>query len=68
MPEVNARFRRIRELAPPMPVPEAAVDEDHGFVLRQYDVGLAGQVAAVQAEAVAHAVQQRAHGELRGGV
>jgi len=68
LPKLNPRLRRVSELASPVPVPEAAVDEDHGFVLRQHDVGLAGQVAAVKAEAVAHAVQQGADGELRGSV
>lgn len=38
-------------------MPKAAVDEYDGFVFGQDDVRLAGQVAAVDAEAVAHAVQ-----------
>ena len=41
-------------------VPEATVHENDGTVPRQHDVGRAGQVAAVKAEAEAEAVQDAA--------
>lgn len=45
-------------------VPEAAVHLDRGAVPGQHDVGRAGEVAAVQAEAVAHGMQQATHEQL----
>lgn len=54
-----------------MPVPEAAVDEDHGAVFRQDDVGFSGKeyvFRAVDREAVAEPVEHRAQGEFRLGV
>ena len=54
-----------------MPVPEAAMDEDHGAVFGQHDVGPAGQAAiflAIHREAVAKPMEHRAHRKLRLGV
>jgi len=54
-----------------MAMPEAAVDEDHGLIFGQDEVGFAGQHAvfrAVHREAVAEAVEQRAQGQLGLGV
>lgn len=55
--------RRI--LTPLMPVPEAAVNKNYGFVFRQDDVGAAGQFAVVQAEAITHFVEHGADEHLR---
>lgn len=49
-------------------MPEAAVDEDDPAPPGEDPVGGAGQVAAVQAEAVAECVAPAAHGELGAGV
>lgn len=47
---------------------EAAVDEDDGFVFEEDDVGAAGEVFGVEAEAVAHVVKEGADEELGFGV
>lgn len=39
-------------------MPEAAVDEDDGFVFGEDDVGFAGKVFDMEAEAVAHLVEE----------
>jgi hypothetical protein len=51
-----------------MPMPEAAVDENYGSVLRQYDIRPPGQFSAVQAKAKAQPMQKRANPHLRQGV
>ena len=51
-----------------MAVPEAAVDEDGGFVFGEDDVGTAGEVLGVEAKAVAHAVEEGADEEFGFGV
>ncbi len=54
-----------------VPVPEAAVDEDHGPVFRQHQFGPAGELAVPRAghgEAVAGPVEHRAQGDLGPGV
>lgn len=48
-----------------MPVPEAAMHEDHCVVPWQYYIGRAGQVPAMQPEAVAHSVHNGSHDTLR---
>ncbi len=51
-----------------VPVPEAAVDEDHRAVFRQDDVRFSGECfvfRALDREAVAEAVEHRAQGEFR---
>ena len=45
-------------------VPEAAVDEDGGFVFGEDNVGATGEVFGVEAEAVAEAVQKGADENL----
>ena len=57
-PIVEVGFRQSSDGASwvGMPMPEAAMYEDHGAVLPQREVGLAGQIASVQPEAVAHSV------------
>ena len=47
-----------------MPVPKASVHKYDGFVFRQYDVGCAGQLFAMEAEAVAVAVEHRSNHQL----
>lgn len=49
-------------------MPEAAVDEDDLPPSGKDQVGRAGQVAAMQAEAIAEAVDQASDGELGAGV
>ncbi len=44
-------------LAPLVPMPEAAVDEDDGFVFRQDDVRFAGQGFDMQAKTVTHPME-----------
>ena len=51
-----------------MPMPETAVDEDDLAPTGEDQVGRAGQVAAMQAEAVAEGVDQATDGELGAGV
>lgn len=66
-PPRPARFRQTEMRAVLVSVPEAAVNEDHGVVFRQDDVGSAGKrfvFRAVHREAVAHAVQHGAQGEF----
>jgi len=47
-------------------MPEAAVDEHHGPILRHFNVRPARQLLPMQAEAVAHPVQNAANHLLRG--
>ena len=51
-----------------MPVPETAVDEDDGFILRQNNVRLAGQGADILPETVSGAVEHGADEDFRLGV
>lgn len=65
-PELRSCLRPFEQMAP-MAVPEAAVDEDHGPVLRQADVRLARKVA-VQPVAEAPRVKSLADHQFRPGV
>lgn len=56
------------DLASFVPVPETAMDENHGPVFRQDDVRLAGEGGHVKPEAVSRAVQKAADFTLRAGV
>ncbi len=58
-------FRRPRAALAVMTVPEAAMNKDHSFVARQNDVGLAGEVGAMQPEAKSRRVKGAAHLSLR---
>lgn len=51
-----------------MAVPKAAVDEDDGAVLGQYEVGLAGEALVVEPVPVTSAPQFGPHNLLRGRV
>ena len=58
IPEVSFCLWHIRELAPFMSVPEAAMDKDNGLVFRKHNVWLSRQVLPVKAEPVTHPVQE----------
>lgn len=49
-------------------MPEAAVDEDDGFVFGQNNVGFAREIFNVQAKAVAHPMEQAPDDEFGGRV
>lgn len=51
-----------------MPVPEASVNEDDGTTRRKHQIGAAGQIFAVKAEAEAMRMQAASYQELRLGV
>jgi hypothetical protein len=51
-----------------MAMPEAAMDQEHGPILRHHYVRLAGQAGIVQLEPVTHAMQEASHHQLRTGV
>ena len=67
-PEFDIRFRHDEFVAAVVTVPETAVDEDHGAVFPQNDVGSAGDVLHVQAVAVAVLPQPFADEDFRLGV
>ncbi len=47
-----------------MPMPEAAVDEDHGMQPGKDDVGSSGKIASLQPKPKAEAMQQTPHPPL----
>ena len=63
-PVGGARFGNVGEWAAVMPVPEAAMHEHGEAVLREYEVGAAGKVLPVEAEAQAHAMGYAADSEF----
>ena len=68
LPEFDIRFRHAEFAAAVVSVPETAVDEDHGLVFPQNDVGSAGDVLHVEAVADAVLPQPFADEEFRLGV
>lgn len=44
------------------------MNKDNGFILRQNNIRLAGELFVMEPEAVAHTMQERAHQLLRPGV
>ncbi len=68
LPPFGAGFRGGGSLASFMAVPEAAVDEDDRVVFGKDDIGFAGEVFPVQAEAVAGAVEHGADLQLGLGI
>ena len=46
-------------------MPEAAVNEDDSLEARQHQVGLAGEILAMQTETVTHAMDHAAYRKLR---
>ncbi len=65
LPEGDVGFWGGGGLAVFVAMPEATVNKDDGVVFPQDNVGFAGKVFSVQAEAVAGAVEQGAHLQLR---
>jgi hypothetical protein len=51
-----------------VPMPEAAVDEDHGFVFRENNIRLSWKVLHMQTEPIPHPMQEAAHDEFRARV
>jgi hypothetical protein len=51
-----------------MPVPEAAVNEDHRASARKHEVGLSGQILPVETEAIAQSVDKPPDDQFRGSV
>lgn len=49
-------------------MPEAAVDEDNGFVFGEDNVGLTGQLGDVEAKAVAHPMEHGTNEEFWLGI
>jgi hypothetical protein len=68
LPVGGVGLRQARAARAIVPVPEAAMHEDGGAAGTQDDVGRAGEVGGVEAEAVAEAVEQRADAALGRGV
>ena len=68
MPERHVRLRHHEIPAALMPMPEAAVHEDHRAILAKHDVGPARQPTVVQPVAEAPAEQKPPHQHLRFGV
>jgi hypothetical protein len=64
IPKFYSRLRRRRAGASWMTMPEATMDEDHGLVFREYDVGPAWQICTVEAKAISQPVKQAAHCQL----
>ena len=58
LPEFNIVGGRGGSFAAFVPVPEAAVNKDDGFILREHNVRFAGQGFDVFPEAVSRTVQQ----------
>jgi hypothetical protein len=65
LPKGKIALRGIGVLAAGVPVPEAAVNKDHGTVARQDDVRPAREIATVQAKSISQPVQRRANDQLR---
>ena len=53
LPELNSRLRVVRVLAAGVPVPEAAMNEHNGSILRKNDVGPTREVLTMKPEPVA---------------
>jgi len=51
-----------------MPMPKAAVNEYGGLEARKKDVGLAGQIFAVEAEPVSVTMEEAPHRDFGAGV
>ena len=67
LPKICAGWPAVRRPGSHV-VPEATVDEDRGFSGREYNVGLARRVAAMEAESLAPCVKLSANEEFRLGV
>jgi hypothetical protein len=67
-PEIAAVGGSGAVFAAAVAMPEAAVDEDGGFVFGEDNVGVPGKVFGVEAKAVAHFVEDGADDDLGPGV
>jgi hypothetical protein len=65
VPVVQSRRRRRLARVAGVAVPEAAVDLDRLAEPREHEIGLAGQVAPVQAESISQSVNQSTDDEFR---
>lgn len=63
-PELAAGSWHDLSVRTAMPVPEAAVDEDHGVMARQHEIGAAGQRPIMQAVTIAHRVDETPNNHL----
>ncbi len=68
IPELWARCRNGCVPASLMSVPEAAMDEDHGFPARQDNIRAPGQFSIMKPVSQAERMQRLAQGDLRPGV
>lgn len=67
-PEILVGFRHSGQRAMIMSMPEASMHKNHLPAAREYQIGLAGQLRAVQAVAVAGAMHESSNQHLRAGV
>ena len=67
-PEIRVRTRHGRFPTILVRMPEAAMHEDDGLVLRKDDVGGAGEVTAMETEAEANPVEQGADCSFKAGI
>ena len=67
-PVVLVRARAVAPVLAAVAVPEAAVDENHFAQSGKNQVGLAGQVGAMQAKSKSQRVRQPPHDHFRFGV
>ena len=67
-PVASVRLRYARAALAIVAVPEAAMDEDHFLPANEGDVGLAGEIGAVEAVAIAELSEEAADDELGFGV
>jgi hypothetical protein len=65
LPEFGSGFRHHATIATMMHVPVAAMHKNNLAVPRKDNIGFPGQVAGVEPEPIAHAVNQRANKKLR---
>ena len=68
LPERDTSFRHRSLAAIRMTVPEAAMDENRRSVLRQDDIGRAGQAAPLKPESEAQSMQKLTNDHLWAGV
>jgi hypothetical protein len=67
-PPSAAGFWQAGGFALAVKMPEAPVHKNANAVARENDIGVAGKIAAVEPEPVAHRMQDAANGQLRLGV
>jgi hypothetical protein len=65
LPEVDPALRYVRIFTVRMTVPKAPMNQNHRFLLRQHNVGIAVQFSIPKPEAISHSMQQAAHEAFR---